>query len=226
MKDKLDNKDGLIERKLQCKLFTVEVDKSGLFHFEKNEKSAECSLLQLLINTSYINEDNSKELIAKLCAIGYLNSPGNNRNGCIVILKNGIKDKNCFCKTLFANIFTPHNSKFLHYKKNIVKNITPDDHSCFIIDDVSSDVDYYSLCIYVSTNWHGLVSAEKTPKILITTNREDFTNRGLSFDKRVWILNFSDFYNEHNKPVFDNTLRDELINDCVDCYKHFGKIQS
>ena len=223
---------------LECELFTVTIQEAEIFHIEIKPLGDQCDLLSFLKRTS---DENDKEFLSKLCAIGYLNSyPKTRDKAWAVICQNKSPEDYRNGKTFFTKTFIPADKSAVVYSINChpinpFMFQVPDGCRYYIVDDVYPGQNFWeSMFNYITGDWHyqakgkrpASIPFDKSPRIIITTAYPETYSKGTSFDERYWFLSFGNYYSQRKFQGSDYSFYSTLIKDCMKCFETFGKIQA
>lgn len=245
-------------------------------HFFKTEKNkfegrilypgTECDFLIFLLNTSNFhwrkNPDDvtpedlqiqTRSLISKLCAIGYLMQPIKFRKDhrAVIAINGNIYSSGGNGKSLFCNVLSEIQRALMLSGRNMSLERDPfiweeinSNTKLVYIDDVSPRFDFQFL--FESLSGEMVINQKAKPKYSIPHRlspkfllSKEFSPKGTgaSFFQRMWLLEFSDYYNDNHSPLDDFkkifisewdekqwSLLNQLLIDCMQLYSQFGMV--
>ncbi|NDV45820.1 DUF3854 domain-containing protein [Paludibacter sp. 221] len=204
-------------------------------------------------------EENVQHLVAKLSAIGYMLMTCKDRSVAKAVIamdgkqsevgqSNGRSGKSIIgemLKQILPTAFINGKSKNIEDDNFLWDPITEKTKIVFI-DDVRTNFNIEFLFPNITGDWNvnykggrrAIIPFQQSPKIYIPTNHA-LNGKGSSFTDRMWIIAFSDFYNDNHKPVddFGQLFFDEwdfdqwnylwnLLAVCVQTYLRFGVVEA
>lgn len=203
--------------------------------------------------------ENAQSLVAKLSAFGYLCVEAKDRSLAKAVIgmdgrlseigaSNGRSGKSLFGEALRQVIKVMYfNGKNFSASgsDSFVWDGVDETVCCVFLDDVRRDFDFESLFGLVTGDWpvnpkgasRYIIPFGKSPKVYIATNHA-VAGDGDSFEDRMWLLGFSDFYSVTHSPkddfgiLFDDwddaqwSLFWNFVATCIRIYFRFGYVPS
>lgn len=236
----IEQKKEFNARIIEKPLITFRKESEGVYSYRLSELGKKCDFLQFLINTSNftwrkernkeiteISEEEKQEnvinLLAKICAIGFLEMEAKDPNVAKwVVAMDGkqseVGDSNGRSgKSLIGEFLrNTTNIAYINGKKRelmddpFIFNDVTEKTKVIFFDDVLQNFDFEKCFPYITgditVNYKGgkrmTIPFNMAPKGFIATNHA-IRGEGSSFTDRQWLLAFSDFYNDKHKPADD-----------------------
>lgn len=204
-------------------------------------------------------EDNAQHLVSKLCAFGYLVSAFKDMSISKAVVAmdgkpqefdeaNGRTGKSLFGQALRKVVKTKQlNGKEIgtsSANRQFIWEGIDEKTRLVVGDDLLRDFDFDMMFSLTTADWpvnpknksSYTIPFSQSPKIFLNSNYA-ITGDGSSYTDRLWLLAFSDFYNDEHKPIDDfNVLFFEewdtdqwnyfwnLVAQCVQIYYRFGYV--
>ena len=203
--------------------------------------------------------ENVQHLVSKLAAIGYMLMTCKDRSVAKAVIamdgkqsevgqSNGRSGKSIIGE-MFKQILP---TAFINGKNRDMENDTflwdavTEKTRVVFIDDVRTNFDIEFMFPNITGDWNvnhkggsrAVIPFQLSPKVYIPTNHA-LNGKGSSFTDRMWIIAFSDYYNDTHKPVddFGQMFFDEwdfeqwnlfwnLLAVCVQVYLRFGVVEA